>query len=103
MKNQSEKKRSTASWLWVFTEGRRGEYLASVLAALIGVACSLVPYVIMLRLIQALVGGSADRAWCLKQCLVMGRGGYCAISCMHCPQRFPIMPPSRCWHGSVSA
>lgn len=56
----------------MFTEGRRGEYLASVLAALIGVACSLVPYVIMLRLIQALVGGSADRAWCLKQCLVMG-------------------------------
>lgn len=72
MKNQSEKKRSTASWLWEFAEGRKGEYLTSVLAALIGVACSLVPYVIMVRLIQALVGGSADRAWCLKQCLIMG-------------------------------
>lgn len=72
MKSQSEKKRSTASWLWEFAEGRRGEYLASVLAALIGVACSLVPYVIMVRLIQGLVDGSADRAWCLKQCLIMG-------------------------------
>lgn len=37
-----------------------------------GVACSLVPYFIMIDLIGALVGGTADKDWCLNRCLVMG-------------------------------
>lgn len=43
-----------------------------MLAALTGVACSLVPYLIMIQLTHALLGGTADKAWCLNRCLVMG-------------------------------
>lgn len=72
MSNKTENKRSTASWLSELAGPRKGEYLISVLAALAGVACSLVPYFIMIELISALIGGTADRSWCLKRCLVMG-------------------------------
>lgn len=72
MNNKAERKRSAASWLMELAGPRKREYLLSVLAALAGVACSLVPYFIMIELIGALVGGAADKAWCLNRCLVMG-------------------------------
>lgn len=72
MNNKSETKRSAVSWLSELAGPRKGEYLLSVLAALAGVACSLVPYFIMIELIHALVGGTADKAWCLNRCLIMG-------------------------------
>lgn len=72
MSNKTEKKRNVASWLLELAGPRTGEYLLSVLAALAGVACSLVPYFIMIELISGLVSGRADKAWCLKCCLIMG-------------------------------
>lgn len=72
MNNKAEKKRSPVSWLMELAGPRKWEYLFSVLAALTGVACSLVPYLIMIQLIHALLGGTADKAWCLNRCLVMG-------------------------------
>ena len=72
MSNKIEKERSAASWLSELAGPRKGEYLLSVLAALAGVACSLVPYFIMIELISALVGGRADKAWCLNRCILMG-------------------------------
>lgn len=72
MNDKPEKKRQATSWLAELAGPRKWEYLLSVLAALAGVACSLVPYFIMIELIGALVGGTADRAWCLNRCLVMG-------------------------------
>lgn len=72
MNNKNEAKRSAASWLLELTAFRQWEYLLSVLAALAGVACSLVPYFVMIELIGALVGGTADKIWCLNHCLVMG-------------------------------
>lgn len=72
MKNQQKKERSTVSWLMELAAPRKWEYLLSVLMALAGVACSLVPYFIMIELIQALVNGTAGKAWGLNRCLVMG-------------------------------
>lgn len=72
MNNQSQTKRSTWSWLAELAERRKGEYLLSVLVALSGVACSLMPYLVMIELIHTLVGGTADKAWCLNRCAVMG-------------------------------
>ena len=72
MNKKPEKKRSAASWLMELAGSRRWEYLLSVLFALAGVACSLMPYLIMIELIRALVEGTADKAWCLNRCLVMG-------------------------------
>ena len=55
-----EPKRSAASWLAELAKGRYGEYALSVLTALLGVACSLIPYFIIIRLITALVNGTAE-------------------------------------------
>ena len=43
----------------------------SVLTALLGVACSLVPYFIIIRLITALVNGTAELTYCLTFCAWM--------------------------------
>lgn len=72
MSSKKETKRSTVSWLAELAGSRTGEYLLSVLAALAGVACSLVPYLIMIDLISALVSGTADQPWCLNRCIAMG-------------------------------
>ncbi len=72
MNKKKETKRSAASWLAELADSRKWEYVLSVLAALAGVGCSLVPYFIMVDLIGALVNGSADKAWCLNRCLMMG-------------------------------
>ena len=65
MNKSVRQKHSAASWLAEFTNGRCGEYALSVLAALLGVACSLAPYFIIIRLITALVGGTAELSRCL--------------------------------------
>ena len=39
-----EPNRSAASWLAELAKGRYGEYALSVLTALLGITCSLIPY-----------------------------------------------------------
>ena len=71
MNQNTKQKRSAASWLVELAEGRRGEYALSVLAALLGVACSLLPYLLIIRLITALVNGTAELSRCLTLCMWM--------------------------------
>ena len=66
-----EPKRSAASWLVELAEGRYGEYALSVLAALLGVACSLLPYLLIIQIIAALAGGTAELTQCLTLCAWM--------------------------------
>ena len=68
MNKTSARNRSAASWLAELAKGRYGEYALSVLAALLGVACSLAPYFIIIRLITALVNGTAELSQCLTLC-----------------------------------
>ena len=71
MNKTFEPKRSAASWLLELAKGRYGEYALSVLAALLGVACSLIPYFIIIRIITALVNGTAELPQCLALCAWM--------------------------------
>lgn len=71
MNKTSETKRSAASWLMELADGRRGEYALSILTALLGVACSLVPYFIIVKIITALVNGTATLPQCMTLCLWM--------------------------------
>ena len=64
-------KRSASSWLMELAEGRRGEYALSILTALLGVACSLIPYFIIIKIIAALVNGTAELNECLALCAWM--------------------------------
>ena len=68
---KSAPKRSAFSWLMELAEGQRGEYLLSILAALLGVACSLAPYFLIVQIITALVNGTADVSQCLTRCAWM--------------------------------
>ena len=71
MNKASGSKRSAASWLMELAEGKRVEYALSILAALLGVACSLIPYFIIIRIITALVNGTASLTRCLPLCAWM--------------------------------
>ena len=71
MNKCTEQKRSTASWLVELAEGKRGEYALSIVTALLGVACSLIPYFIIIKIITALVNGTAELSHCLTLCVWM--------------------------------
>ena len=71
MNKTSEPQRSAASWLTELAKDRRGEYALSILTALLGVACSLIPYFIIIKNITALVNGTAELSRCLVLCAWM--------------------------------
>lgn len=72
MSEKSTKKRSAASWLMELAGPKKAEYVLSVLLALAGVFCLLMPYLIIIDIVRASVDGTADRGWCMRQCLIMG-------------------------------
>ena len=71
MNKSTEQKRSTASWLMELAEGKRGEYALSIVTALLGVVCSLIPYFIIIKIITALINGTAELSHCLTLCVWM--------------------------------
>ena len=71
MNSTPDPKRSASSWLMELAEGRRGEYALSIMAALLGVVCSLIPYFIIIKIITALVNGTAELQQCLTLCAWM--------------------------------
>ena len=71
MNKSTEQKRSTASWLMELAERKRGEYALSIATALLGVDCSLIPYFIIMKIITALVNGTAELSHCLTLCVWM--------------------------------
>lgn len=71
MNKTSKPQRSASSWLMELAKGRWGEYALSILVALLGVACSLVPYFIIIKIITALVNGTAELTQCLRLCAWM--------------------------------
>ena len=78
-------KRSTATWIWDFAGGYRSRYVLSVLSAVCGVICGILPYFVMANMIGDLLGGCRDMNIYLQHCLVMallwvGRCGFHSIS-----------------------
>ena len=80
MEPKTTKKRSVISWLWEFSGRRKAEYLASILMAVAGVICSLIPYYIMIDIIKELVSGTEEFSWYMGKCMVMG--GFWIIRCI---------------------
>lgn len=67
-----EKKKSAVEWLLEFAGKQKGEYILSVLFALGGVICSLMPYFIMIDLFKELLSSQPNKSWCIQQCIMMG-------------------------------
>lgn len=65
-------KKSTGAWVLEFASYRKVEYILSVLFALAGVICGLIPYFIMTSLFKELLSNNIDKAWCINECLIMG-------------------------------
>ncbi len=64
--------RNTFSWLWKFTEGKRGVYLASILLALAGVVSMLLAYVCLAALIRELIGGERNMHFYIRRGVQIG-------------------------------
>lgn len=61
-----EKKRNTVSWLSEWAAPHKGGYIASVITALIGVACSIVPYFAISRILIELISGGKELSFYLQ-------------------------------------
>lgn len=66
-----QKEKSVISWLAEFAGTHKSLYTASVLLAVCGVACSIVPYVIMGDIVAGLIGGNNQWEFYLRDGLVM--------------------------------
>lgn len=80
-----QSKRSTAAWIWDFAGSYRLQYVLSVLSAVCGVVCGILPYFVMARVIYDLMEGCREADVYLKNCLIMvllwvGRCGFHSIS-----------------------
>ncbi len=54
------KKKSTVQWIVEFASTHKSKYVLSVITATCGVACSIVPYLMVAEIIKELVGGNRD-------------------------------------------
>lgn len=80
-----QQKRSVVSWIWDFAGEYRPRYVLSVLSAVCGVICGILPYFVMATIIGDLLGGCREMNDYLKKCLFMAvlwvaRCGFHSIS-----------------------
>lgn len=66
-----QKERSAASWLAGFAGEKKSLYAASVAAAVLGVACSIIPFVIMGDIVAKLTSGNRDWQVYVKDGILM--------------------------------
>lgn len=66
-----QKEKSAVSWLVEFAGEKKNLYVASVLVAILGVACSVVPYVIMGDMVAKLIDGNRNWHLYLKDGAIM--------------------------------
>lgn len=66
------KKRGLLSWILEFAGRKRAYFGGSVILAMVGVAASFVPYLIIANIVDRLLAGNRDWDYYLKQVLLMG-------------------------------
>ncbi len=80
-----ESKRSTAAWIWYFAGEYRPKYALSVLSAVCGVICGILPYFVIMNIISDLLGGCRELSPYLKNGIIIAilwvaRCGFHSIS-----------------------
>ena len=61
------RKRGTLGWVMEFAGRKRAYFLGSVILAILGVAASLVPYLIIARIVEQLLAGNREWKYYLTQ------------------------------------
>ena len=77
--NKQEK--STIAWLAEFAGEKKSLYIASVLTAVVGVAFSIAPYVIIGDMVAKLVDGNHDFSVYLKECVIIALCWILRVTC----------------------
>ena len=67
-----KKKRSLLSWVLEFARRKKSYFRGSVFLAVLGVAASFIPYLIMADIVEKLLDGNREWDYYLKQVLFMG-------------------------------
>ena len=62
------KKRSLVSWILYFAGGKKGQYIISMLFAVLSVACCIAPYFMIARIVRQLMDGVRDWQLFLREC-----------------------------------
>lgn len=65
------KEKSAAKWLMEFAQDYKGQYIKSIIYAVIGVIAGMVPYFILGNIVKNLIDGNRDINYYLKWCLIM--------------------------------
>ena len=65
------KKRSTISWVMEFAGRKKGYFAGSVILAILGVAVSFAPYIIISMIVGELLSGNRDGGYYLKMVIIM--------------------------------
>ena len=68
---KTKKAQSPMVWVLGQTGGHGGQYVLSVVLAIVGVAFSLAPYFVVVGVVQGLMGGVKDFSFYLSRCLLM--------------------------------
>ena len=68
---KTKKTQSPMAWVLGQTGDHGGQYVLSVVLAIIGVAFSLVPYFVVIGVVQGLMDGVKDFSFYLSRCLIM--------------------------------
>lgn len=64
-------RKSTFAWIMEFAGQRKSKYAASVILALLGAVCQMLPFLVMARVIQKLLGGDTYFSGYITDCLIM--------------------------------
>lgn len=68
---KQEKEKSTFQWIMEFASIRKGMYILSVIIAILGVVCSIIPFFLIGNITTELLSGNRDWSFYLREVLVM--------------------------------
>lgn len=65
------KEKSASKWLMEFADDYKGQYIKSIIYAVIGVIAGMIPYFILGNIVKNLIDGNRDINYYLKWCVIM--------------------------------
>ena len=68
---KKEKARDTFSWVFEFAGQKKSKYILSVILAIFGAVCQMLPYLVVAHMVQKLLAGNRDFNGYVTDCLVM--------------------------------
>ena len=68
---KKEKKKGTFLWIMEYAGSKKSHYILSVVLAICGSICQILPFLIIANIIKRLLGGDKDFTYYLTDCIIM--------------------------------